>query len=800
MLLFWVLAWFLPGVLCALQFTVPFNVSLFTSGTIETANGLSIAAWELSGDSLSVAVAAKTNGFVGFGINYSPTMSGADIVLAQADGNGQIVLRDMHATGYIAPIDDLTTDIIVESAQRANGITWFTYRRNLTTCDTKGDMQLQNGVAYYGLLAFGATDALAYHGSFREALPLSLTAPVSVALPPSAVTVDIVAPPTPVPLGAGSYVCSYHQLPNASRYHIVKYQTIQGSSAANGVLHHVNMNACEGPQPGLTVGSIVPCGSVMNCNTGLISGGYGAGVSLPTDVGIAIGSGAVEFVIISRHFYNPGNLQGVVDVGTKFSLWYTSELRPNEIGVLSLAQLNITIPAGSTRHDVLALLPSNCTQTFPPTGITVTAVGVHMHESGLAAAVRVIRNGAELAPLGIFDPWDASHPAMNTLYQLLPGDYVRATCTYNNPYNYSLHEGSSLSDEMCVFSLTYYPKIDGFPGAADFADGFASLPPAAAPACGPGGSCTYCSPGAACGTGGTCQTICAGMTTGGCANCALCTNCAQCVNCNFTAPRVFCSANNISGLIFDPPERYSSFTPFVSNSNCPIITAAPTPQPDPGTHVVNWRVPALPTRLVVAAGDKVNFVWTGNHDVVSLTAAKFSTCDLTGSTTLASSGGTYQWTATTPGDFYFACAIGAHCSGGMKLWVTVQAAGSHPVNWAIPTVPSTVHIALGESVALAWVDSHDVWLLPNQRAYETCDFTGATELKATTAESSFDYTPTQLGVFYLACRLPGHCSGSMKLQVVVGASSAPSPALPFASSAWPLVPSIFISSVAFFLA
>jgi hypothetical protein len=76
--------------------------------------------------------------------------------------------------------------------------------------------------------------------------------------------------------------------------------------------------------------------------------------------------------------------------------------------------------------------------------------------------------------------------------------------------------------------------------------------------------------------------------------------------------------------------------------------------------------------------------------------------------------------------------------------------------------------------------NHNVWVLPDQRSYERCDFTanGAAELKAAAVDSSYTYTPAQLGTFYIACQLPGHCSGSMKVQVIVGSSRAPTAAAP----------------------
>lgn len=50
-----------------------------------------------------------------------------------ADGN-PLAVQDLHATGFSTPVADVTQDVVVNSQGRSNGISWFTFERNLTNC------------------------------------------------------------------------------------------------------------------------------------------------------------------------------------------------------------------------------------------------------------------------------------------------------------------------------------------------------------------------------------------------------------------------------------------------------------------------------------------------------------------------------------------------------------------------------------------------------------------------------------------------------------------------------------------
>ena len=117
----------LPALLRATaSFTPPFGTDGYT-GSVTALNGAYAFYWRVDGTArvLQCAVAAQTQGWVAVGFNAFPEMNGADIVLMSADETGALVVHDLHATGFSAPVADVSSDINVTGKGRGNGISWF---------------------------------------------------------------------------------------------------------------------------------------------------------------------------------------------------------------------------------------------------------------------------------------------------------------------------------------------------------------------------------------------------------------------------------------------------------------------------------------------------------------------------------------------------------------------------------------------------------------------------------------------------------------------------------------------------
>ena len=51
---------------------------------------------------------------------------------------------------------------------------------------------------------------------------------------------------------------------------------------------------------------------------------------------------------------------------------------------------------------------------------------------------------------------------------------------------------------------------------------------------------------------------------------------------------------------------------------------------------------------------------------------------------------------------------------------------------AMPSSPSTYEVVIGDKLSFKYTEYHNVYLMPSQEAYESCDFSAATELANTT--------------------------------------------------------------------
>eukprot|EP00913_Durusdinium_trenchii_P023699 g22260.t1 len=175
-----------PGMLCLLWLpalaeaiaSVPFATESY-SQHVEALQGRVTFYWAVdeSKQILRAGVAAQTAGWLGVGFNAFPEMTGADIVMMSVDADGNpLAVQDLHATGFSTPVADVTQDVVVNSQGRSNGISWFTFERNLTNCDTQGDYQfVRIGNEFTLLVAVGDSHTWQNHGaSNREAIRMRL--------------------------------------------------------------------------------------------------------------------------------------------------------------------------------------------------------------------------------------------------------------------------------------------------------------------------------------------------------------------------------------------------------------------------------------------------------------------------------------------------------------------------------------------------------------------------------------------------------------------------------------------------
>eukprot|EP00316_Scyphosphaera_apsteinii_P001005 CAMPEP_0119343882 /NCGR_PEP_ID=MMETSP1333-20130426/106684_1 /TAXON_ID=418940 /ORGANISM="Scyphosphaera apsteinii, Strain RCC1455" /LENGTH=519 /DNA_ID=CAMNT_0007356301 /DNA_START=29 /DNA_END=1588 /DNA_ORIENTATION=- len=139
------------------------------------------------------------------------------------------------------------------------------------------------------------------------------------------------------------------------------------------------------------------------------------------------------------------------------------------------------------------------------------------------------------------------------------------------------------------------------------------------------------------------------------------------------------------------------------------------------------------------------------------------------------------------------------CRSNMST-VSMVTIGSGPTYWsAIPSSPSTYWVMEGDTLTFRYSRYHNVWLMDDEQAFETCNFEGATEIAGNlrgggtgnilsnthnadeliVGSVSLNTLVTlnrleKLSVMYIACRVSSHCHMGQKIKIMV--SPRPQPA------------------------
>jgi len=91
------------------------------------------------------------------------------------------------------------------------------------------------------------------------------------------------------------------------------------------------------------------------------------------------------------------------------------------------------------------------------------AAKLHTHLHGRSGALRVIRNGTEIAPVYVDPYYDFDYQDFAVLaeeYTLYPGDVIRQECNYDtSDVTEPIHFGVATTNEMCHSWVMYYPKL-----------------------------------------------------------------------------------------------------------------------------------------------------------------------------------------------------------------------------------------------------------------------------------------------------------------------------------------------------
>ncbi|KAF5952766.1 hypothetical protein HYC85_010710 [Camellia sinensis] len=170
------------------------------------------------------------------------------------------------------------------------------------------------------------------------------------------------------------------------------------------------------------------------------------------------------------------------------------------------------------------------------------------------------------------------------------------------------------------------------------------------------------------------------------------------------------------------------------------------------------------------------------HSVDVVSQSDYNSCNTANALT-SYTGGNNNVYLTTTGSMYFICPTPGHCQSGMKLAVTVTAAGTSPP--PPPPAAYSTQYTVGDASGWAQQVNYITWVsgktfrvvftyvatqhsvdVVSQSDYNSCNTANA--LTSYTGGNN-NVILTTTGSMYFICPTPGHCQSGMKLAVTVAA-------------------------------
>lgn len=422
--------------------------------------------WSVASDNSSVTlgVVADTLGFAALGFSESGGMAGANIYALEKNSSSTYALKNYYATKPETPTAGVKQDARLISAQTTNGTLAATFIKSVNGSCDYNDLRIQSGYATPVIWALGSSDAISYHDpANRGDSQIRFIAPQAApATDDGEVTsLELKMVNYTIPSRVTSYMCTYHRLPNATKYHVIRSEPIIDQKK---YLHHMILYGCTDDFDQSKIGTVEDCASMNpSCTTFMIAWAPGGAlVNYPREAGFPIGTGvnAIKYFALQVHYNNVDNDVGKLD-NSGMRLGYTSKLRANDLGVLTLGTTGINIPPRTANFSTdLNACPSTCTNQFP-TDLTVVGWGYHMHGLGRQISTRIVRNGVEVPNVvkkfydynyqGSMQP----HPMTRKIAR---GDTLLTRCVYDSTSRSNATRfGESTQDEMCFNFVLYYP-------------------------------------------------------------------------------------------------------------------------------------------------------------------------------------------------------------------------------------------------------------------------------------------------------------------------------------------------------
>ncbi|KAM9324234.1 dopamine beta-hydroxylase [Gastrophryne carolinensis] len=412
-----------------------------------------------------------------FGMSDRGDFEGADLAVLWSDGLSSF-FGDAWSDGEGRLHMDSHQDYQLLSARHAPEGLYLIFKRPFMTCDPK-DYLIEDGTVHlvYALLEnpFQSLSAINVstlpHGLQRvQLLKPEIHTP---RLADDIITMDILSPNVVIPNKETTYWCYITELPlHFPKHHIVMYEPVI-TKGHEAIVHHIEVFQCSEEYDTFPHYS-GPCDSKMKperlnyCRHVLAAWAMGAkAFYYPKDVGLAFGGHSSRFLRLEVHYHNPLELQGLRD-SSGIRLHYTPSLRKFDAGIMELGLVYtpvMAIPPQQKEFILSGYCTEKCTETaLPLDGINIFASQLHTHLTGRSVTTVIVRDGKEVGVVNEdkhFSPHFQEIRMLKKPVHVFPGDLLITSCSYNTAERSRVTVGGfSITDEMCVNYIHYYPRTE----------------------------------------------------------------------------------------------------------------------------------------------------------------------------------------------------------------------------------------------------------------------------------------------------------------------------------------------------
>ncbi|KAG5875052.1 hypothetical protein JTB14_026183 [Gonioctena quinquepunctata] len=423
-------------------------------------------------------------GWFAVGFSQRGKIFPADYCLLWENLDGKISLQDTFSNDKGVLYSDKHQDCVGFRIKSRKEFLKFTFERKFDTCD-ENDYIIQEGTTHivwsrgkhklYQVNGLNISSPAEDNGMVRVHLLKNIN--MTTKLPSYVEVLDIVTDKVEVPSEETTYWCHVFKLPEEykEKHHIYQYEShIQASS--QGIVHHMEVFHCEAePQEDipLYVGNCFAKDrppKTQVCKRVLAAWAMGAPPFVyPKEAALPIGGKKFNpHIMLEVHYNNPERKAGMIDSsGIRFHV--SKKLKEMDAGVIELGLEytdKMAIPPGQESFPLIGYCTSACTAMgLPPEGITIFGSQLHTHLTGIRVFTRHIDgNGNELSELNRDDHFSTHFQEIRRLkhpVKLLPGDSLITRCDYNTRELENITLGGfSISDEMCVNYVHYFPHTD----------------------------------------------------------------------------------------------------------------------------------------------------------------------------------------------------------------------------------------------------------------------------------------------------------------------------------------------------